>query len=151
MSKLEELMDQREANAKRSAAASAAAKEKRRKQKARQDRLYVRKEFNRLFKKLRTLVEGHWDRNGWGWTFKYKGGEYWISYDYWFSAKTPGDVDDYDMSGHHWVLKSHFNASTDDTLNRNAFTLGDSHDEEDFTEKVLDGLKELQNPKGRRW
>lgn len=70
-----------------------------------------------------------------------------------YVRKTPGDVDDYDMSGYKWVLKSHFNASTDDTINRNAFTLEyEDYDDKkkDLTEKVLEGLKELQDPNGRR-
>ena len=146
MGKLEDVMDRREANEKRTLAASAKAQEAAEKKRARQDRLYVRKEFNRLFKRLRTLVTGHWDRYGWGWTFKFKGHQYWISYDSWFSAKTPGDVDDYDMSGQNWVLKSHFNFSSE---SKGAVTLHEpnyykTQKDNELTEAVLNGLKELK-------
>ena len=152
MSKLEELMDRREADAKAAEAKRLKAEEEREKKEARQHRLFVRKEFNRLFKRLKTLVEGHWDRYGWGWKFQYKGEDYWISYDSWFSAKTPGDVDDYDMRGTHWVLKRHFNLSDGD---RGAYAMGDGHDKKSLTEEVLHGLKVLKERGGcvndRNW
>jgi hypothetical protein len=145
-SKLELEMERREADEQASKTADRKALEARAKKDERQRRLFVRKEFNRLFKRLRGMVEGHWDRNGWGWKFKYKDRDYWISYESWYSPKTPGDVDGYDMRGTHWVLKPHFNASDWDT-----FTLGEGEGETGLTEEVLRGLKELANPKGARW
>jgi len=140
MSKLEKLMDSRAASERETVKAFAKAQEAAEKKKERQNRLWVRKEFNHLFKRLRTLVTGHWDRYGWGWKFQYKNHDYWISYDSWFSPKTPGDADDYDMHGNDWVLKPHFNAMGGDTI-----TLREEDKEPtELTEAVLDGLKELK-------
>lgn len=147
MSKLEEVMSSRAAAEKKSAADAHEAEHKREAREKRQNRLYERKEFNRLFKRLKTMVEGRWDRYGWGWKFAYKGEDYYIKYDHWFSAKTPGDVDDYDMSGSNWVLKRGFNGGDN-------FEYQLSHDSEPkqgLTEAVLRGLKELQDRHGRRW
>lgn len=146
-SKLELEMERREAADKANEAATRKMKEAAAEKSRRERRLFVRKEFNRLFKRLRGMVEGHWDRYGHGWTFKYRDREYWISYDSWFSPKTPGDVDDYDMRGVHWVLKNHFNASDGDN---GAVSLGDGEGKESLTEKVLEGLKELTR-RGGSW
>lgn len=146
-SKLEQEMDSRAANAKANDAAIDKANKKREEKAVRAARLFERKEFNRLFKRLKTLVEGRWDRYGWGWKFEYKGEEYYIKYDSWFSAKTPGDADDYDTRGTNWVLKRGFNGCSG-----YEYTL--SHDEvpkQGLTEAVLRGLKELQEKNGRRW
>jgi len=139
MGKLEELMDVREADEKAAKLAAEdalkAAAEKRR----RRQRLRVRAEFNKLFKRLRTLVEGHWDRYGsWGWKFPYRDHDYWISFEHWKHERY--GVDDYDMEGDHWVLKSHFN-SLDHVV------LGESGVDKDLTEKVLEGLKKLNERK----
>jgi hypothetical protein len=77
----------------------------------------------------------------------YKNEEYYVSYEHWFSAKTPGDADDYDMSGTHWVLKRGFNGG-----DGYEYTLShDSEPKQGLTEAVLRGLKELQIRNGRRW
>lgn len=140
-SKLEELMDKRKAAEEKAsirAARDSIAKEKRG-ERARIS--YTKREFKKLFAKLQTLVDGKWDKFGWGWTFRFKDHDYWISYDHWSSPKTPGDADDYDMAGYQWVLKSHFNASYKDT-----FILYEDSDDtkKDLTEQVLEGLKALR-------
>ena len=144
MSKLEELMDKRAADNERGMKAASKVYEAAEKKRERAHRLWVRKEFNRLFKRLKTLVTGHWDRYGWGWKFQYKNHDYWISYDHWFSPKYPGDADDYDMSGNDWVLKPHFNASGSD-----AITLHERKGHEiidtELSEAVMDGLRELKS------
>jgi hypothetical protein len=147
MNKLELEMERRESAERASVAASRRTEEAHAKREQRQKRLFERKEFNRLFGRLRKMVDGRWDRHGWGWTFKYKGKEYWISYDSWSSPKTPGDADDYDMSGTHWVLKNHFSASEGDN---GAYSLGDGVGKTGLTEEVLRGLGELTKRGGRR-
>jgi hypothetical protein len=154
MSKLEELMDQEDENFRKAAAVHNAAEKKREEATLRANRLSVRKEFNRLFKRLKTMVEGHWDRYGHGWKFKYKGGDFYIAYEDWFSPKTPGDVDDYDRSGSHWVLKLGFNGIQGRTV-----ILMDGSDrysdnpKKDLTPEVMDGIRELAQqfarPNGR--
>lgn len=146
-SKLEEEMSRRATAEKKAAAAKEVAERKREEKERRQNRIYERKEFNRLFKKLKTMVDGHWDRYGWGWKFDYKGEDYYIKYDHWFSPKEPGDVDGYDMYGSNWVLKRGFNGGDN-------FEYQLSHDSEPkqgLTEAVMRGLKELQTRNGRRW
>ncbi len=139
-SKLEKEMERRETNAKKTGAAFAKALEKKAAKEKRQRRLYERKEFNRLFKRLKTMVNGRWDRYGHGWMFKYKGEEFYIAYEDWFSPKTPGDVDDYDMRGTSWMLKRGFNGG-----NGNEYTLShETEPKQGLTESVLRGLKELQ-------
>lgn len=149
MSKLEQEMDRIDADMGRAARDSEAAWKRGEEKKRRDRRLYERREFNRLFKRLRGMVEGHWDRYGHGWKFKYRGGDFYIGYEDWFSPKTPGDVDDYDASGTHWVLKLGFNGIQGRTLtlSREAEPKGD------LTGEVMDGLRELAkkfaNAKGR--
>jgi hypothetical protein len=144
MSKLEEVMDDQDANFRKAAAAHNAAEAKRKKSQQRQERLFERKEFNRLFKKLRGMVEGHWDRYGNGWKFKYKGGDFYIAYEHWFSPKTAGDADDYDMEGDSWVLKLGFNGIQGRTV-----TIAQGWDrysdkpKKDYTDDVMTGLREL--------
>jgi hypothetical protein len=147
MSKLEEVMSQR-ASAERSAeAAKRRAEEAKEKKQRRQRRLFERKEFNRLFSRLRTLVDGRWDRYGHGWKFDYKGEEYYIAYEHWFSPKDPGDADGYDMSGNSWMLKRGFNGG-----DGHEYTLSNDYEpKKGLTEAVLRGLKELQDRNGRRW
>ena len=146
-SKLEEEMTRRAA-AERKAEADARAAEGRREARAkRQHRLFERKEFNRLFKRLKTMVDGHWDRYGHGWKFMYKDEEYYVAYEHWYSPKEPGDADGYDMFGTNWVLKLDFNGGCG-----YKYTLDhDSEPKKPLTEAVLRGLKELQDKNGRRW
>lgn len=139
MSKLEEVMGRRASAEKRSAAASLVAERKREERAARQRRVFERKEFNRLFKRLKTLVDGRWDRYGWGWKFSYKGDDYYVDYQDWYSPKSPGDADGYDMSGTCWVLKRGFNG-----IQGNTVTLStDREPKQGLTEAVLRGLREL--------
>ena len=85
------------------------------------------------------MVKGRWSRYGHGWCFEYKNVEFYVSYDDWFSPKTPGDVDDYDMRGTSWVLKRGHNAG-----DRETYTLStDEVPKQGLTESVLRGLKEL--------
>lgn len=137
-SRLERVMGNRAAKETKSLAANRKAEESKQARAQRQRRSYERKEFNRLFARLKTLVDGKWDRSGWGWSFKYKGTEYYIAYQDWFYAKTPGDVDDYDQRGTDWVLKRGFNASDELT-----FTLSHGERGSGLTEEVMRGLKEL--------
>jgi hypothetical protein len=90
-SKLETLMDRRATRERKRNAAAARAEEAAEKKAARDHTKYVRSEFDRLFKRLKTLVDGSWDRYGWGWKFQYKGEDYWLSYDSCFrpSHKVP--------------------------------------------------------------
>lgn len=154
MSKLEEQMDREDEDSRRAALWAVAAEKKREEKASRNARLNVRKEFNLLFKRLKTMVEGHWNRYGHGWQFKYKGGDFYIAYENWFSPKTPGDADDYDMSGSHWVLKLGFNG-----IQGRSVTLRDGSDrysdnpKKDLTDEVMDGIRELAQqfarPNGR--
>ncbi len=139
MSRLEKVMSQRASAEKSSAAAKRRAEEAREKKEARQKRLRERSEFNRLFSRLMKLVDGGWDRYGWGWKFEYKGVEYFIKRQSWYSPKEPGDVDGYDMSGMEWVLKQGFNASDKQTVTLSI----DNEPKQGLTEAVLRGLKEL--------
>jgi hypothetical protein len=139
MSKLEQVMERRTASEKKSEAAKASAERKREEKQRRERRLFERKEFNRLFKRLKTLVTGRWDSYGWGWKFQYKGEDFYIKYEDWYSPKEPGDADGYDMSGTCWELKRGFNGGRG-----NEFTLStDSEPKQGLTEAVLRGLKEL--------
>jgi hypothetical protein len=154
MSKLEELMDQEDENFRKAAAIHNAAEAKREKSRQRQKRLDERKEFNSLFKRLRGMVEGHWDRYGHGWKFKYKGGDFYIDYEHWHSPKTSGDPDDYDMEGDSWVLKLGFNG-----IQGRKVTLAQGWDrysdnpKKDLTDDVMAGIRELAQkfarPNGR--
>lgn len=137
-SKLEAEMDRRENAAKASLEANRKANEAREKKAERQARVFERKEFNRLFSRLKTLVDGAWDRNGWGWKFHYKDDDYFIAYEHWYSPKEPGDADGYDMSGVSWVLKRGFNAS-----DKWKVTLSSEDQPKPLTEAVLRGLREL--------
>jgi hypothetical protein len=144
VSKLEELMDKQERESQATMRAFAKAQEAAEEKRQRADRLWVRKEFNRLFKRLRTLVDGHWDRYGWGWKFQYKGHDYWIAYEHWFSPKTSGDADDYDMEGNDWVLKPHFNALRGDYITLRHLLPREEDEPKEYTEAVLDGLRDLK-------
>ncbi len=146
MSKLEEVMDRRATAEKASEAAKRRTEEAREKKEARQKRLRERSEFNRLFKRLKGLVDGRWDRYGWGWKFEYKGVEYFIKRQSWYCPKDPGDADGYDMRGMEWVLKQGFNASDKQTV-----TLSSENElKQGLTEAVLRGLKELNQEDGWR-
>lgn len=136
-SKLERIMSKRKAQEARQQRLNQEAQRKAEEKKAKEHEEFVKKEFTRLFPKLIGLVPGEWDKNGWGWTFRYRNHDFWISYDSWHYEKTPGDVDDYDQSGYHWVLKDHFNRRSGD-----GYFILSSHisPSEELTEKVLEGL-----------
>lgn len=138
MSKLEKTMDRRSAAYKKLVADSGAAQKKRDATARRQARLHERKEFNARFKKLRGMVKGSWDRNGYGWRFSYKGGNFYIKFEHWVHEKYAGDVDDYRSEGDHWVLKLGFNGMQGRTI-----TLEYGERSGDLTEEVMDGLSEL--------
>ena len=142
-SKLETLMERRAARERKKEAAAAKASEAAEKKAAREQAKFVRDEFDRLFKRLKTLVSGGWDRYGWGWKFKYKGEDYWISYDSWESKKMPGDADGYDMSGWEWVLKNNFNAMQTSDCCGKAISLGDGTDKAQLTTAALDALRDM--------
>ena len=139
MDKLEEEIKRRDREEDATMKAFAKSQEAKEKKRERQDRLSERKEFNRLFKRLRGMVEGRWDRYGNGWRFKYKGGDFYIAYEDWFSPKTPGDADDYDMRGSNWVLKLGFNGIQGRTITLDH----ESHPKDDLTDEVMEGLREL--------
>ena len=147
-SKLELEMGRREAQDKAVGAASRKAEEAKAKQQ-RQKRLFERKEFNRLFKKLRGMVEGHWNRYGHGWKFKYKGGDFYIDYEHYRIEKTFGDAEDYATEGDNWVLKLGFNGIQGRTINLSY----DYKPKNDLTDEVMNGIRELArkfaNDKGR--
>lgn len=142
-SKLETLMERRAARERKDEKAATKALVAAENKAAREQREYVRSEFDRLFKRLKTLVTGSWDRYGWGWKFQYKGEDYWLSYDSWESKKTPGDADGYDMSGHEWVLKNNFNAMQTSDCCGKAISLGEGADKAQLTTAVLDGLRDM--------
>lgn len=140
-SKLEKEIDRREkaeakAEAKRLRAESA---EESRRERAR--RAGERKEFNRLFGRLKGLVELKYDKWGRGWQFAYKGESYYVSYDFWKHEAV--GIDDYETSGHEWVLKKTDNGYA---TGPSCYSLGDGMGKQGLTEEVLRGLKELNDP-----
>lgn len=111
----------------------------------RERELYINKEFHRLFSSLKRMVKlTKCDSPSLGWLFKFNGQSYYISYDFWRTEKTPGDVDDYAQEGYCWVLKKseygHAPAERTVTLSHDSFP------KHGLTEAVIRGLKTL-NPK----
>jgi hypothetical protein len=100
-----------------------------------------RKEFNRLFSRLKRMVALKYCKWGRGWQFAYKGESYYISYDAWVHEAV--GVDGYETSGHHWVLKKTDNGYA---YGLSCYPLGDGTGKQGLTEEVMRGLRELNDP-----